>query len=290
MAKNFLKRFAALMAALSMLLLAGCNVENIGEEPNERKEKAAISVHFLDVGQADSILVKAPSGKNMLIDAGNNNDGEKVVSYLKSQGISKIDVLVGTHPHEDHIGGLDNVIKNFDIVNIYMPRVTSSTKTYKDVIEAVKAKNLSINTAKYGVKLDLGDGIDATMLAPIGQSYENLNDYSAVIKLKYGNTSFLFMGDAEKTSENEILNKGIDLKADVLKVGHHGSDTSTGTSFLDAVNPRYAVISVGANNVYGHPNKSTIDKLNKKGISILRTDKDGTIVLTSDGQNINVSN
>ena len=244
-----------------------------------------IEVHFIDVGQADAILIKAPTGENMLIDAGNNADRPEVVSYLKKQGINKIDVLVGTHPHEDHIGGLDNVINSFDIGQIYMPKVSHTTKTFEDVLIAIQNKGLKVTTPVPGSTFDLGTA-KCTILAPNNSSYEGLNNYSIVVKLEYGNTSFLFTGDAESVSEQEMLSKGYDLKTDALKIGHHGSDSSTTQAFLDAVNPKYAIIMVGKDNSYGHPSKVVMDRLQAKSVAVYRTDENGTIVATSDGNNI----
>lgn len=244
-----------------------------------------LKVHFIDVGQADSILIQTPDGKSMLIDAGNNADGQAVVSYLKGQGVSKIDILVGTHPHEDHIGGMDNVINSFEIGQIYMPKVSHTTKTYEDVLTAISRKGLKITSPTPGSTFSLGE-VRFTILAPNSSTYEDMNDYSIVLKMEYGNTSFLFTGDAEQVSENEIIAKGYNLKADVLKVGHHGSSSSTSQAFLDKVSPKYAVIMVGSDNNYGHPHKETMDKLEAKGIPVYRTDENGTIVATSDGTNI----
>lgn len=207
-----------------------------------------LKVHFLDVGQADSILVQLPNGQTMLIDAGNNSDANFVVDYIKKAGIKKIDYLVGTHPHEDHIGGLDAVIKDFDIGKVIMPNKTHTTDTFKDVLTATQNKGLKITKAEAGKVLLDENGLNITILAPSGSSYEELNNYSAVIKLTFGKTSFLFTGDAEDISEFEMLAKSISPKADVLKVEHHGSDSSTSAGFLKAVDPAYAVISVGTDN------------------------------------------
>lgn len=245
-----------------------------------------LKVHFIDVGQADSILVQAPSGKNILIDTGNNNDDTLVVNYLKNQDISKLDIVVGTHPHEDHIGGLDTIIKTFDIGQIVMPNATTTTQTFKDVLTAVQNKGLKITTAKPGVILDLGAGINATVIAPNGTKYDNLNNYSAVIHLTFGSTSFLFTGDAESISESETLKAGANVKSTVLKVGHHGSSSSTSQAFLDQVRPKYAVIMCGKDNDYGHPHQETLKKLAKVGAKVYRTDLNGTIVATSDGASI----
>jgi competence protein ComEC len=230
--------------------------------------------------------VQTPSGKAILIDAGNNADGNAVVSYIKSQGVKKIDVLVGTHPHEDHIGGMDTVVNSFDIGQIYMPRATTTTKTYEDVLAAISQKGLKITAAKGGQTIDVDPAIKADVLAPNSSTYDDLNNYSVVLKLTYKNTSFLLAGDAEDISEQEMVNKGYNLKADVLKVGHHGSDSSTTPAFLKAVSPKYAVISVGRGNDYGHPAPATLTKLASAGIEIYRTDEAGTIIATSDGNTI----
>ncbi|KYH35993.1 hydroxyacylglutathione hydrolase [Clostridium tepidiprofundi DSM 19306] len=244
-----------------------------------------LKVHFIDVGQADSILIEQDK-HFMLIDAGNNADSTLVVNYLKQQGVSKLDYLIGTHPHEDHIGGLDAVINTFNIGKVLMPKKVSTTKTYKDVILAIKNKGLKITVPVPGATYKLG-AAEWTILAPgKDEDYEKTNNYSIVQKLRFGNTSFIFTGDAEDISEREILARKYDLKADVLKIGHHGSKTSTTKEFLVAVDPKYAVISCGKNNDYGFPHKTTMDKLKNRGITVYRTDECGTIVCTSNGKNI----
>ena len=244
-------------------------------------DEGELRVSFIDVGQGDSEFIELPNGETLLIDAGTNETGADVVNYIESLGYSSIDYVVGTHPHEDHIGGLDDVIRTFDVESVYMPKVTADTKTFEDVLDAVDEKGLTINTAKAGVTLVDGDGLSVKMLAPVLDEYDNTNDYSAVIRIVYDDTSFIFMGDAEQYAEDLITG---DVDSDVLKVGHHGSSTSTGEAFLERVSPSYAVISCGLGNSYGHPHTETIEKLG--GIPVFRTDEMGTIVATSDGSEI----
>lgn len=247
---------------------------------------APLTVSFIDVGQADSILVQTPNNHTMLIDAGNVADGPTVTNYLHSHKVARVDVLVATHPHEDHIGGIPDVLRTFPVTQIYMSDAMATTLIFEETLETIKAKGLKYKTSKAGVVINLDPALKAEMLAPIGEDYDDLNDYSAVIKLTYGKTSFLLTGDATRVSEREMLRAGCNLKVDVLKVGHHGSNTSTTGNFLKAVSPVYAVISVGANNEYGHPGKYTLNRLKKAGIKVFRTDLNGTIQAVSDGAKI----
>lgn len=262
---------------------ATASVSNINNSNENNNVDGSLSVHFIDVGQGDCIYINQGE-YNMLIDAGNNEDGEKLVSYLKSLNVNGFDYVIGTHPHEDHIGGMDDIINNFEIENYYMPDKLSTTKTFEDVLDALDAKGLSYNVPKIDDEFKLGDATFKVIYS--GDDTNDINDSSIVLKMTYGDNSFLFTGDATSNVEEIILNK--DIKSDVLKVAHHGSSYSSTTEFLDKVNPKYAVISVGKNNSYNHPASITLQKLSNRDIKVYRTDLDGTIIFTSDGTNLSV--
>lgn len=249
-----------------------------------KETENTLDITYLDVGQADSILIQN-EGHNMLIDAGNNEDGPLLVQYFKEQNITKFDYLITTHPHEDHIGGMDDIINNFDVEKIYMPDVTTTTKTFLDVLEAIEKKNMTYDVPNINQNFTLGNTLFQVIYT--GNDKKNLNNSSIILKATLKNTSYLFTGDATSEVEKKILNK--DIQATVLKVGHHGSKYSTTTDFLNKVNPKYAIISVGKNNSYNHPNQVTINKLEKKNIEIHRTDQEGSIFLKSDGKTINIT-
>ena len=237
-----------------------------------------LNVYYFDVGQADSILVQ--NGKhNMLIDAGNNEDGPKLAEYMKSIGIKGFDYVIATHAHEDHVGGMDDVINNFSIDNFLMPDAVTTTKTFEDVLDALESKKLKYETPKVGDSFKVGDA-GVTVLS-VSSNASDLNDTSIVLKLVYGGHSFLFMGDASAKIENKILDK--DISAEVLKVGHHGSEYSTSKAFLEKVKPSYAIISVGKDNVYNHPKKVVLERLSKMNVNAYRTDEYGTILISADG-------
>lgn len=271
---------------LGLLLLSACSIEIDTLQP---ADDGILEIHFIDTGQSDSIFIKSPNGNSMLIDAGNNDDGQTIIDYIERLNVHRLDFVVGTHPHEDHIGAMDDIIEHFDIGKILMPKVTANTKTFKDVLLAVKDKGLKVTSARGGMEFSLDEDVNIDILAPNSSSYENLNNYSIVIKLTYGNTSFLFTGDAEKISEEEMLkNENYNLNADVLKVAHHGSSSGTTKEFLSAVSPKYAVICVGNDNTYGHPHKETLELLSDYGVQVYTTADNGNILITSDGQNIEI--
>lgn len=272
---------------LEKLVAEGVILKSVADKITEIDD-LDLEVHFIDVGQADSILIKK-GNESMLIDAGNNWDGEIVVDYIKQQDIKSLKYVIGTHPHADHIGGLDDVIDYFEIGKIIMPNAIATTKTFEDVVDSISRKGLTITEPKVGQQYDL-NGAKIIILAPNEEKYSNLNNYSVVVKIVNGANTFLFAGDAEEISEKEILDKNKEiLKSDILKLGHHGSITSTTQDFLDAVNPKYAVITVGKENRYGHPDQEILDRLKNKGIKVYRTDLNGTIIVISDGNIISFS-
>ena len=250
-----------------------------------------LSVTVIDCGNADSIFVRTAGGKTMLIDAGESDDFEKIDEFLQSAGVEKIDVLVATHPHNDHIGSMANVVKSYDIGEMYLPRVTHDTKTYEKMAKAVLEKGVTVHAAKggAGATIDLGSDVTLTILAPLSDEYSDLNDYSIVLRLEYGDTVFLFTGDIESKAEKELLSAYPELLAcDVLKVPHHGSDTSTSEAFLAAAHPTYAAITCEYASDYGHPSEEVTDRLTEHGVTYYRCDENGNIAFYSDGSQIQV--
>lgn len=246
-----------------------------------------VKLHFIDVDQGDSILIE-DDGHFMLIDAGVNEEGTTVTNYLKELGVKRLDYVIGTHPHNDHIGGVDTVINAFNVSNVLLPDVRINSENYEDVLEAIADNNLSITWTTVGDSYTLGNAT-FVIVSPNAPSYESLNDYSIGIKLTYGSTSFLLTGDAQTVSEAEMLDNGIDLSSDVIKLSHHGSSTSSTMNFLDKVDPKYAIISVGKENKYEHPHSATMQVMKERAINLYRTDEQGSIVFTTDGKNISVN-
>lgn len=247
-----------------------------------------LTVHFLDVGQGDSELLQF-NGKNVLIDGGDQDAGPKVESYLRDHGVSSLDLVVATHPHSDHIGGLLTVLKDFPVEQILDSGQVHTTPTFEDFLNLIDKKNIPYNVAERGQTIDLDPSLKIEVLSPTSTPFDDLNENSVILKVTYNKVSFLFVGDAGFEAEDSIMAAGYDLKSTVLKVGHHGSSSSTGTSFLSKVKPKVDVIEVGAGNDYGHPTQATLSALQNTGSKVYRTDLDGNIVITTDGRTYSVS-
>ncbi len=243
-----------------------------------------LAVHFLDVGQADCTLLVC-DGEAMVIDAGNNEDANTIKNYLYGLGIEEVKYAVGTHPHEDHIGSMDAVVGIWPPETLFLPQVETDTKTFRDVLHAAEEKDVPITRPVIGQTYQLGGG-RFTILGPLTDYGDNLNDWSIVLKFTYGDCDFLFTGDAEADAEADLCGSGQDLSADVYQVGHHGSSSSTSPEFLDRVDPEYAVISCGVDNDYGHPHWETLEALEEAEVEIFRTDEQGTVVAYCDGETI----
>ena len=243
-------------------------------------EKDKLNIFFLDVGQADSSLI-VYNDMSMLIDAGNVNDGELILEGIKKLGLKDIDYVIGTHIHEDHLGGLKDVVKGIDIGKIYLPyNDSSTTKYYKELLKVIQSKDMMIEEALVGDKIKFTDKIEVEIMAVDNNQPEDANDASIVVELSYGDMDYLFMGDATtKVEKGRVWND-----IDVLKVGHHGSNTSSSKSFLEQVSPEISIISVGKENTYGLPKDTIIKRLNSVGTNIYRTDNVGTIQIISDGK------
>lgn len=245
------------------------------------KENKILNVHFLDIGQGDSILIEI-NNKTLLIDAGPNDSEDIILKYLKSKNIKKLDYLIATHPHEDHIGNMDAILNNINVKKFLAPFVLYESTDFNNMILALKESNLTIDILNVNNKqIKLDDDVIIEIFSPNNENYENINNYSPIIKLSHFENSFLFTGDAEELIESKVLN--FDIDSDVLKVAHHGSTTSSSIEFLNKVSPEISIISCGINNKFNHPSKSTLENLSNINSSIYRTDEDGTIVLSSNG-------
>ncbi len=279
MKKRFLSLFMCLVVIFSL-----CSCSFVWtHSPYDSKENALL-VHYIDVGQGDSILLES-NGDFVLIDAGEAEYGNTVCDYLKSRNVSSLDYVIVTHPHSDHCGGMLEVLNTFETENFITTETDQQTKTWLNVLYAVGDSNANYIDAKVSSTYSFGEATFEIM-GPYGSDYDDYNNYSVIVKATCGKTSFLFTGDAKKAVEKEMLSHNADLKADVLKVGHHGSYTSTCSEFLSAVDPTYAVITCGENNEYGHPHKETINSLDSRNIITYRTDELGTIVAYSDKNSI----
>lgn len=285
--KNIFFVVGTITLCLAACCLAGCNIaaqeQNSTTTANTEHTAGEFVSHFLDVGQGDSEFLELPDGKTMLIDTGEYDQAQTVSDYIASLGYKKIDYLVATHPHSDHMGAMADIIKSFDIGEVYAPKVSHNTKTYENFLDAVASKGLQINTAVRGITIYDTDNLKIEVLSPYENTdYDDLNDWSVVLRVTFGSNIFLYTGDASTS----VIQKAEAGKIDVLKVGHHGSKTSTNNKLIEALSPKWAVIEVGANNDYGHPHSKALKALQKYGVTIYRTDQNGTCTAISDGTNI----
>jgi len=270
--------------------IESADAEEAEDEEMSADERApptgVLEAHFIDVGQGDSILIKTAE-KNILIDGGDR--GNTVVNYLRNQGVSSLDLVIGTHPHADHIGGLINVMDAIPVREIIDTGVAHTTITFEDYLDVIDAKDIIFTEGRAGMTRNLGGGAEMEIIHPTSPSSSHLNNASIVCRVTFGEVSFMFTGDAEQAAEKKILNRGYELNSDILKVGHHGSNTSTTSSFLSAVSPSTAIIKCGSGNTYGHPHEETLARLTNAGVDIYRTDTQGTIVITTDGASYDVN-
>ncbi|HCD60380.1 competence protein [Exiguobacterium indicum] len=275
----------------STILLALCLIvifyTTRDEEP-PAPTAGQMEVYGFDVGQGDSTFIRTKEDA-ILIDGGNNGKGEDVVRYLQELGVKRLTAVIATHPDADHIGGLDTVLDAFPVDSVYAPRVTHTTETYRDFLLAVKREGVTIKSVKAGLEIP-SEAARFTFLAPLTDGTQDLNSWSAVLRVEHGQDRFLFMGDAPIRTERQLLESDADLSADVLKLGHHGADTSSSLPFLQAVDPKRALISAGQDNAYRHPRPSVLQELKAERITIDRTDQSGTIQYISTGDGIKESN
>ena len=292
-----------LVLSFMMIFISGCSTSETVEIPtptiqpatletaapteNPLPENSTFAVHYIDVGQADAALLLCDE-QALLIDGGNVADSSLIVAYLKKLNIDYLDYVVCTHAHEDHVGGLSGALSVAGAGVVYAPETTADTKAYNNFVRKAAEQNLQITHPAPGDNITLGSST-VQFLGPITENVDDINSTSIVLKITYGNTSFLFTGDAERDEELTILDAGYDLNADVLKVGHHGSDCSTSYVFLREVMPQYSVISVGAGNSYGHPTEEVLSRLRDADVEVYRTDLQGDIIAVSDGSTVKIT-
>jgi beta-lactamase superfamily II metal-dependent hydrolase len=293
---KLLQIIATILCLSIILISAGCtdSTDTPSEQPTPTTNAQNtytpsgqnLTIHFLDVDQGDSILIEYDN-KALLIDAAENNQGEVVTDYLQDQEISTLDYVVATHPHSDHIGGMDDVLNNFQVEHFVDSGYAHTSKTYENMLTTIDQKNIPFEVVQAGQKINFDSDVEIEVLNP-GTTYsDELNENSVVLKVTYGETSFLLMGDAGLESEENIMEAGYDLDSDILKVGHHASASGSGATFISAVSPEISIIEVGAGNSYGHPHDEILDRL-QKASKVYRTDLDGTIIVTTDGSTYTV--
>lgn len=280
MNKNWKRRLLRSIALVLLLITTSL-------WPETRAEGNGLTIHFLDVGQADAAIVLCDD-EVLMIDGGNVEDSSFVYAYLKGTlALDHIDYMIGTHPHEDHIGGLSGALNACTVGTVFSPVTSYDSEEFENFKRYAEKQGTGLTVPSVGDTFTVG-GASVEFLAPV-HAYENVNDLSLVVRIEYGETSFLFTGDAEGDSEHDMVDLGVDLSADVLKVAHHGSDTSSSYVFLREVMPNYAVISVGAGNAYDHPSLDTLSRLRDVGAVVYRMDQQGTILCKSDGEEITFS-
>lgn len=272
-----MKRLFAILLSLA-LLLCGC-----GAVTNQEGTDCLI-VHFIDVGQADCMLLKA-GDTTVLIDGGNTDTATDVLSYLRRFGVEELDLVVNTHPHGDHLGGLPTVISAIPTKTVWTSTLSYDSYNFSRFLEYAHGQDAQVEVPSPGATYK-ADGLTITVLGPVGSNYVDLNDTSLVLLVQYGSRKFLFTGDMEALAENQLVDKGVNLNVDVLKVGHHGSYSSTSQVFLNRVDPEYGIICCGRNNEYGHPHDAPLNRLDKADVTLFRTDLMGDVVAVTDGETL----
>jgi len=284
-----------LLLLLACIFFAGCTFQTIHSHagtsvipPGYGLNDGRMQVHFLDVGQGDSALILY-NGSTILIDAGEADEGPGIVTYLKRQGVSDIDLLIATHPHSDHIGGMHDILGNFNVRSVIDSGMPHTTTTYQKFLETIDRKNITYSTVKRGDSFSPAPGLAFLILsASDGSKDQDLNEGSIVLRATYGRVNILFEADAGTTTEESMIDSGLPLESQVLKVTHHGSPYGTGRAFLERVRPEASIISVGAGNPFNHPAEDTVFRLENTGALLFRTDFDGSIVVRTDGMTFSV--
>lgn len=284
MMKKIKSSIILLFILLLSVMFSGCSIVSIGQHkvPDDQ-----LQVHFISVGQGDSELIKLPTGENVLIDAGPPDCKENLINYLKNKGVKEINMAIATHPHTDHIGCMKDVFESFKVDNIMRPDCDYDSSVYTSFLYSIEENKINEIIAKPGYTFDEGKA-HFEVLGPL-KKYDDVNDMSVVVMMTYGNNKFLFTGDMQSDAEKDLINAGYNLNANVLKVGHHGSDTASSQEFLKAVSPSIAVIEVGAGNEYNLPKDQIITRIAQNGSTVYRTDKSGNIVVCSNGKKLSVT-
>lgn len=284
------KWLSILLIVIAMLITAACSKEN-GKPVSQGQVNSPLVVKVLDIGQGDAILIRT-AGQTVLVDTGDIGTRDKLVGYIKKEGITTIDKVIITHPHADHLGGMPGIIENFKVSQIYDSGQTATTALYRKYLSLVQSKKIPFAVLTAGTEIVISSDVKLKIFAPekplIGDS--DLNNNSIVAKLMYNEFSMLLTGDAEKESEERMLKTyKAELKSSILKAGHHGSNTSSSLPFLKAVAPEAAIISLGANNDYHHPHPSILKRYGEAKIKVYRTDTDGTVTVSSDGKTYTIT-